>query len=1027
MPVGDFREMSASHDPAVKLLRKLGYRYLTPTQALALRDGKRNRYVLEPVLQEWLENNNIITRIDKHVPFSAENIRHAIDALARKPYEGLLTNNKDIYELLTLGKSLKQTIDGNTKSYTINYINWQEPDKNIYHVSDEYEVECTNSSRTRRPDIVLFVNGIPLVIIECKSPKDKDAIKKGIEQHLNNQKADEIPELFTFAQILLTINQNNAKYATIDAQENFWFAWQERHNEDNLQQLVDTRLLSEQDRLIYALLRPQRLLELIYQFIVFDGNTKKICRYQQYFAVKKTLERITKVRGDAQRQGGVIWHTTGSGKSLTMVMLAKAIALTESIKNPRILVVTDRIDLDNQIHTTFQNCGKGDELAKATSGTNLLKLLQENKKTIITTIIDKFASASTNKQHIKINGNNIFVLVDESHRSQYGRTHAMMKIIMPEACYIGFTGTPLLKKDKSTAQQFGGFIHKYTMQHAVKDKAVVPLLYEGRMSELRGDEAALDRWFDRITEGLNTKQKTDLKRKFKREEAVLKGDSRLQEIAYDIREHYLSNFKGTEFKAMLACSSKENAIKYKKYLDDFGELSTEVIISAPDMREHYDEQDESGSAVVQKFWKEIIGKYGNEKNYNKVIIDAFKNSSEPQLLIVVDKLLTGFDAPRNKILYIDKQLSEHNILQAIARVNRIFPDKDNGLVIDYRGIFTKMNEAVDTYVALENEGFEREDVENTLTNVNEEIAKLACRHANVWEVFKEVRNTTDIEALQLHLECLERRQDFYARLSIFVKTWQLALSNAKFLEETAQDMQDRYSKDIKMFVNLRAAVKQRYGETVDYSNYEKQLHNIVNKEVTAKSVEIVIEQTSIFKQNDFEAEIAKIDGDAAKADTIAHRTSRTINENLDEDPAFYQRLSKIIEETIKAHRERRLSDAEYLNKITAIYHETINRDRKAYPSKISDNEDACVYYGIIKEKTDISARVNADLALAVHTTIEKHKIRDWIHNRNVQNKMEVELEKIIFACQEQHGLDLQSEVIDEIINQILTTARKRNT
>lgn len=1027
MPVGDFREKSASHDPAVKLLRKLGYRYLTPPQALFLRNEKRNRYVLESVLKDWLENNNIIKRTSKHVPFSAENIRHAIDAVARMPYEGLLTSNKKIYELLTLGKSLKQTVDGNTKSYTINYINWQEPDKNIYHVSDEYEVECTNSSRTRRPDIVLFVNGIPLVIIECKSPKNKDTIKKGIEQHLNNQKTDEIPELFTFAQILLSINQNNAKYATIDAQENFWFTWQEKHNEDELRQFVRERLLSPQDRLIYALLRPQRLLELIYRFIVFDGNTKKICRYQQYFAVKKTLARIAKVKGDAPRRGGVIWHTTGSGKSLTMVMLAKAIALTKSIKNPRILVVTDRIDLDNQIHTTFQNCGKGDELAKATSGKNLLKLLQQNKKTIITTIIDKFASASTNKQRIKINGNNIFVLVDESHRSQYGHTHTMMKVIMPEACYIGFTGTPLLKKDKSTAQRFGGFIHKYTMQHAVKDNAVVPLLYEGRMSELRGDKAALDRWFDRITEDLNTKQKADLKHKFRREEVVLKGDSRLQEIAYDIREHYLNNFKGTDFKAILACSSKENAIKYKKHFDDFGELSTEVIISAPDMRENYDEQDESGSALVQSFWKKIIGKYGNEKNYSKTTIDAFKNSSKPHLLIVVDKLLTGFDAPRNKILYIDKPLSEHNILQAIARVNRIFPDKDNGLIIDYRGIFTKMNEAVDTYAELESEGFDREDVEDTLTNVNEEIAKLACRHANVWDIFKKVKNTADIEALQLHLECLERRQDFYARLSVFVKTWQLAISNAKFLDETTQAVQDRYGKDIKMFVSLRAAVKQRYGETVDYSNYERQLHNIVNKVVTAKPVETVIEQTSIFKQDMFEAEIDKIDGDVAKADTIAHRTRRTINENIDEDPAFYQRLSKIIEETIKAHRERRLSDAEYLSKMTDIYHATINKDKTTYPNKISSNEDACIYYDIIKDKADISDRVNANLALAVHATIEKHKIRDWVYNRDVQNKMEVELEKIIFACQEQHGLDLQNDILDEIINQIITTARKRNT
>ena len=1024
-----FSEKSASHDPAVELLRKLGYSYLTQAEALALRGGRRNRYVLEPVLQEWLENNNSIMHKNKRVPFSAENIRYAVDAVARVPYEGLFTCNKKIYELLTLGKSFKQNIAGNAKSYTINYINWQEPDKNIYQVSDEYEVECSNSSRTRRPDIVLFVNGIPLVIIECKRPGlGKDAVKEGINQLLRYQQPDEIPELFAFAQILLSISQNKAKYATISADENFWFTWQEDNGgEDELQRLIGARLPSPQDQLIYALLRRQRLLELIYQFIIFDGNTKKICRYQQYFAIKATLARVTNTRGDAQRHGGVIWHTTGSGKSLTMVMLAKAIALAKSIKNPRVLVVTDRIDLDNQIHTTFQNCDKGDELAKATSGTNLLKLLRENKKTIITTIIDKFSSASKNKQQVKINGNNIFVLVDESHRSQYGRTHAMMKVIMPEACYIGFTGTPLLKKDKSTAQKFGGFIHKYTMRQAVKDKVVVPLLYEGRMSELRGDETALDRWFERTTENLHAKQKADLKRKFKREETVLKGDSRLMEIAYDIQMHFLNNFSGTEFKAQLACSSKESAIKYKKHFDDFGKISAEVVISAPDTREHHDDQDESGSALVQAFWKKEMGSYGNEKNYNQEIIEAFKNSSEPQLLIVVDKLLTGFDVPRNKVLYIDKQLSEHNILQAIARVNRVFPDKEHGLIIDYRGIFTKMNEAVDTYAALENAGFAHQDVEDTLTNVDEEIAKLSQRHTNVWEVFKEVKNTNDIEALARHLEPLDGRQDFYAKLNIFAKTWQLASSNAKFLTDTPQGVKDRYGEDFRTFVKLRAAVKQRYGEVVDYSNYEKQLINMVNKSVKAEPVKTIIEQTSIFKKEAFDAEIAAIDGDAAKADTIAHRTQRTINEKIDEDPAFYKRLSKIINDTIEAHRERRLSDAEYLSKITDIYHETIDKDRQAYPSKIKNNEYACVYYDIIEDKTDTLVEINTDLALAVHAIIEKHKIRDWIHNRDVQNKMEVELEKIIFACDEEHNLGLRSDDIDAIISQILTTARKRST
>lgn len=1063
MAIAQHTEDLVSHIPAVHLLVNMKYIYITPSETVLLRGGKLGKVVLESVLEEWLEKNNSIMAKDKPVPFTKTNIKEAVNSISNIPFDSLLSNNEKIYDLLTLGKSLEQTIDGSSRSYSIQYINWEEPHKNIFHITDEYEVEKRNSHKTRRPDIVLFVNGIPLVVIECKKPGLGDeAVKEGISQHLRNQKTDEIPELFTFSQILLSLAQNQAKYGTTGTPEEFWAVWKEEDHESQEKDLVEIinkplpssikdkifsekephvkpimeglwntghRLPSEQDRAIHSLLRPERILELIYQFIVFDNKEKKVTRYQQYFAIKETLKRVTKVRGDQKRQGGVIWHTTGSGKSLTMVMMAKALALDESITNPRIVLVTDRVDLDDQIYKTFLACGKEAELAKASSGQNLIDLIEEEKKSIITTIIDKFESASK-KKDLKVLSHNIFVLVDESHRSQYGVSHAKMENMLPNACYIGFTGTPLLKKDKTTAKKFGGFIHKYTMNQAVKDGAVVPLLYEGRMSELRGDKEQIDKWFERITSGLTVEQKADLKRKFNREEEILKTDQRLSEIAFDIQEHFKVNFKGTGFKGQLACSSKENAIRYKKCFDQFGEIKTEVIISGPDTREDHTDIDESNIPEVQAFWKSMMAIYGSEEKYNEKIINAFKKSDEPELLIVVDKLLTGFDAPKNAVLYVDKRLKEHNILQAIARVNRVFEGKTHGLVIDYRGIFGELNDAIDTYAALKNEGFEREDVVGTITNTELEIKELAQRHTNVWEIFKEVQNKSDTESLQRHLEPIDRRQEFYKRLALFSKTLQLANGNAKYQDETPKATKDNYQRDLKMFVELRAAVKQRFGETVDYSSYEKQIRNMVNKYIGADQVRVIIEQTDVFDEADFDKELENVEGEAAKADTIASRLKRSISEKFEEDPALYKKLSEMIDEAIKAHREKRLSDADYLTKVTEAMDTMRGKNKSDYPAKIRNNDDAKAYFGVLKQELELQVEkaeeVLADNALKVFEAIEELKIRDWEGNKDIQNKMAVELEELLYSMKGRFGLNLTSDDIEKIIETLIMVAKRRN-
>jgi type I restriction enzyme, R subunit len=1053
----DWLEDIASLLPALSLLQNMGYSYLAPDEALAKRGGKRSRFVLEDVLRQQLRKQCFTFR-GKPYPFSDNNIERAVQAVSQFPFDALYTTSKSLYELVTLGKGMEEITEGKKHSPQLHYIDWKHPENNVYHVTDEFEIERRGSTQTRRPDLVVFVNGLPLVIIECKRPDLKDAVEQAISQQLRNQKRDEVPEAFCLAQLLLAVSQNKAKYATTDTKPDYWATWKEERPEEHeptLYALVNDplepskkqkmlswrepwqrrkmeevwasgeRKVCEQDRALYSLLQPQRLLDLIFGFIVFDAGTKKVARYQQYFAVKETLARVTRSKAEESREGGVIWHTTGSGKSLTMVMLAKALALSDDIPNPKIILVNDRIDLDRQLTDTFKGCGA--EVMQAESGRHLFELVNLPKAEIITTVIDKFETVAREKG--KNQSRDIFVLVDESHRSQYGQTHAKMKNVFPNACYIGFTGTPLLKAEKSTAKKFGGFIHSYSMKRAVKDGAVVSILYEGRDSEFKNTQA-VDKWFERITRNLTDEQRADLKRKFKSAEPLYDSDARASEIAYDIGKHFSENFKNTKFKGQFAVSSKLAAVKYKKLFEEFDEVSVAAVMSAPDTREGHPSVDESDTDRVQLFWKDMMHRYGNAKEYEETIIDAFKKAEEPEILIVVDKLLTGFDAPRNTVLYLDKRLKEHNILQAIARVNRVYEGKEHGMVIDYRGIFGEMNEALDMYAALEREGFELADIEDTLINVSEEIAKLPNRHATVWDCFKEVDNKQDTEAMQQHLYPEDLRDSFYEALKAFATTLQIALANPRFQEETPDAIKSRYTQDLKYFLNLRAAVKQRYGESVDYSSYEQKIRNIVATHIGAEEVKRLIEPVDIFQQEKLEEELSELESEAAKADAIAARVKKVLTEKMDEDPVLYKKLSDLIQDAIDAHRAKRLSDAEYLKKMREHLDTARTKGMSLVPESIRSRERARAFFNVFKEKLAekiTNDEVLAGIAAGVEDIIEKYRVRDWHTNQDVQNKMLNAIDDLVHELKKAQGVFIPYADLDEIVAKVMTIAKHHET
>ena len=1082
MSTPSFTEAPISQIPALQFLQKLGFTYLSPEEVAVERRGKNQHVLLEKILTSQLKRMNRFTVKGRELEFSEESIAKAVDLLREPLYDGLVRTSEKVYDLLTLGESFEQKVDGDTRSPQLQYIDWEHPHNNTFHVTAEFEVERQGSQKTRRPDIVCFVNGIPFVVIECKRPDEKHSIEAAIKQQIRNQEAEQIPQLFLYSQLLLSINKNDGSYATTGTSKKFWAKWRETSDvSETVQSIVNTpprpddheKLFSgffsfakeecerkalsdqqatEQDAFLWSLCRPERLIELTRQFILYDegGAVKKIARYQQYFAVKRTLERVCQRDPEGRRKGGVIWHTQGSGKSLTMVLLGKALAMDKNIENPRIVLVTDRIDLDEQIWKTFHQCGKDPQQAK--TGTHLVELLKGDSASVITTVINKFQTASKSSSGFNIDNDNIFVLVDESHRSNYGEANTRMMKALPNACFIGFTGTPLMKKEKNTALKFGGFIDPaYTIRDAVADGAVVPLLYEGRHIMQEVNRKGIDNMFEALSEGLNKEQKTDLKKKFAGRDELNRLQSRLYLIAWDVSQHFSKHWQGTGFKAQLTAPGKKEAIMLKRMLDDFGKVSSEVIISGPDDREGDDPT--STEETILRFWKGMMEKYGTEKEYNRNIIESFKKGEEPEILIVVDKLLTGFDAPRNRVLYIARGLKEHTLLQAIARVNRLYPGKDHGLIVDYYGVVSQLHDALELYSALD-EKFDSEDLDGTLTDISAELKKLPDQHATLWNIFTNINNKEDEEAYELILADDQIRENFYTALSTYNRTLKLAVASIQWISDTPEQEISRYKKDALFFQRLRASVKLRYAEEIDYREYESQIIKMLNTYVQADEIVQVVDPVNIFEREEFEAEIDKAKSPRAKADTIANRTKKTITEKMDEDPFFYRKFSMLIQQAIEDYKNERINDAEYLTKMQEYMEEVRKGRAEDVPNALKERDLARAFFGSFKEQLGSSMDNNPDsgvlredvseyntskqsnkkltpddilseAACHVEDIIRKHSIVGWRDNTDAQNRMRNDMDDYLFDLQSQHSIELSLDQMDAFIETALRISRNR--
>lgn len=1017
MSFPSFRENDISQLPALHLLMRLGYTYLNPEEALAARGNKTSNVLLDNILRTQLKAiNSIQIGSTKTTVFSDANIEAGIQALKDLPFQnGYINACQHAYERITLGKALEQSIDGDKKSFTLQYIDWQHPERNVYHVAEEYPVMCTGSKEHLRPDIVVFINGIPLVVIECKRPDMKDPIGQAISQHIRNQTEDGIRSLYAYSQLLLSCACLQAKYATTDTKAEFWANWKEE-SEDNavldallnqpiikieqdalgairdktaidawMQRMAVGVAASEQDKYLYSLCRPQRMLQLIKDYIIFEGGRfKKIARYQQYFAIEKIIRRILENDG-GKRNGGVIWHTQGSGKSLTMAILARRIH--QEVRNPKIVLVTDRVDLDSQITETFAQAEV--PVHRARTGAQLVELLQSKSDAVVTTVINKFEAAVARLGSTPLDSPDIFVLIDEGHRTQYGSFNVKMQKVLPNACFLAFTGTPLMKKEKSTAQKFGGIIDAYTIRQAVEDGAIVPIIYEGRHAVQDVNHKALDRGFNRVAEDFTPNEQADLKRKYSRANLIGKTEQKVDEIALDISNHYCENWgadstgERSGFKGMVVTPDKVTAIKYKKAFDLIGKVTSEVIISPPDMREGYEDAHESPSDDVVAFWKKMESKHG--KDFEASIITQFKKTDYPDLLIVVDKLLTGFDEPRVVVMYLCRKLKEHSLLQAIARVNRVAPGKDWGYIIDYEGVLGELDAAMNVYTNLDD--FEAADLEGTVVDIRKELERLPQVRSQLNDLFKSLHNTQDIVSYAALLSDKSLRDQFYTRFSEFARCLKLAFSSLDFETTTTDYKKEGYRQDMKFYSNLRNAVSSTYSDKVDFSRYEKQLQKLLDQHVTTEEIIRLTEQVSILDTEAFKLELEKVIGDRAKAETIASRATRHITERMDEDPVFYKKLSELIQQTIADLRAQRISETEALKRLGQYKEQAINKGSDDVPTALKDKTAAVAFYRLGITDGKLSERQGVAFAEAVDTIVRKYLVVDWQYKLDVKRKM----------------------------------------
>lgn len=973
----------------------LGYRYLGDWQ-----DRANNKNIEVDILVNWLKKRGVSEALINRA------IRQLDTAAALGEGKKLYYANKDVYRLLRYG--VKDKEGAGQQNETVWLIDWHNPEANDFAIAEEVSIKGENK---KRPDLVLYVNGIALGVLELK--RSSVSVSEGIRQNLDNQKKEFIRNFFTTMQLVMAGNDSQGlRYGTIETTEKYYLEWKEYHQHSYSSTL---------DYHISCLCNKARFLQIIHDFIVFDSGIKKTCRHNQFFGIEAAKQHI------ARREGGIIWHTQGSGKSLTMVWLAKWIR--ENVTDSRVLIITDRTELDEQIEKVFT--GVDENIYRTQSGADLIATLNQPNPWLICSLVHKFGRRSEAesdeatatfieqlKQSLpsdfKPKGD-LFVFVDECHRTQSGKLHQAMKSILPNALFVGFTGTPLMKKDKQkSVEVFGRYIHTYKFDEAVADGVVLDLRYEARdIDQYLTSEKRIDQWFAANTQGLSHLAQMQLKQKWGTMQKVLTSKSRLEKIVADIwldfkRKPRLMDGRGN---AMLVCSSVYQACQAYDLFSKTDLAGKVAIVTSFQPTAASIKGEESGAGLTEKLFKYDI--------YRQMLADFFEQSPEQaanrveefetavkrqfieepgqmRLLIVVDKLLTGFDAPSATYLYIDKQMADHNLFQAICRVNRLDgEDKEYGYIIDYKDLFNSLDKAISDYTQGAFDNYDQADIAGLLKDRLEQ-AKLDLDNAlemvrALCEPVKAPRNTTDY----IHYFCgdsslsaEELSEKEALRLNLYQSTAKLLRAFANIANEMAaagysdSDSQ-RIREDVTHFEKVRDEIKVASGDLLDMKRFEPAMRHLLDNYIQAKDSEVLMDfeelgLIELIVEKGTEAIIQLPEGirsdPEAVAETIENNVRKTIIDENPVNPKYYEQMSVLLDELVTLRRQQAIDYQEYLEKIRTLARQVLRPESGAanYPSSIDTHPKRALYDNLGQDEV---------LATKIDSAIRYTKKADWVGDR----------------------------------------------
>ncbi len=928
--------------------------------------------------------------------------------------DDLYPTNKEVYSQLRYGVKVREEVGENVQ--TVSVINWSEPEKNNFYVAEEVTVR---GEKTKRPDIVLSVNGIAVGILELK--RGSISVSEGIRQNLDNQQHRFIKPFFTTAQLVMAGNDTQGLYyGTTKTSEKFFLKWKE----DTYKYNIDQNIL---DQHILQFCTKERLIDIIHNFIVFDAGVKKLCRPNQYFGVHEAQKFI------ARKEGGIIWHTQGSGKSLTMVWLAKWIR--ENITDARLLIITDRTELDEQIEKVFK--GVDESIYRTRSGQDLLLKLNDAQPWLISTLIHKFGGKNETGDFIedlkkpknfKPKGN-LFVFIDECHRTQSGELHDAMKDILPDALFIGFTGTPLLKVDKKKSIEiFGRYIHTYKFDEAVGDGVVLDLLYEARdVDQHVLDQKGIDDWFEAVTRGMNDLPKAELKQKWGTMQKVLSTKSRLEKIAFDIIKDFkvkprLRDGRGN---AMLVARSIYEACRYYEIFQNFAFRKCAIITSF-EPNANTTKGEETGEGETEKIEQfEIYQQMLNgrdredfEKAAKKQFIDEPANM---QLLIVVDKLLTGFDAPSCTYLYIDKQMQDHGLFQAICRVNRTeAEDKEFGYIVDYKNLFDTLDKAITDYTSDAFDNFDHEDVKGLLVDRLQKAKEcLEDAMETLHQLCEPVEPPRSLEKyIKYFVGNSEDKSELKAneakRLTLYKAVVSLirAYNNiAPEMKEAGYSNQDaeRVKAQVNEYAELRNSIKHASGDYIDLKKYEPEMRQLLDMYLSAdpsRTLSNFGESTllDLIKEFGIEEATKRLPesikkSKSAMAETLEANMRKVIIQEMPINPVYYERMSVLLTELVKQRKEAALSYEEFLKKIDELANSLKPQTSDTYPSSINSEAKRALYDNL-EENEELSVVLDKEIKYIkkdnwIGHTMKEREVKNVIKNHVADEKKVEDIFEIV--------------------------------